>query len=134
MRGLVASILGLGLAANGLTMLAAPVNWYAMVPGVVDTGPFNPHFVRDIGVAYFVTGGSLVWLAKWPAARSAAQAGAAFLVFHAAVHLWDAATGREHAHQLLFDVPTVFLPPVLALWVAWSPLAPRHNANEGEER
>ena len=69
MRGLVASILGLGLAANGLTMLAAPVNWYAMVPGVVDTGPFNPHFVRDIGVAYFVTGGSLVGLAKWPAAR-----------------------------------------------------------------
>jgi hypothetical protein len=134
MRGLVASILGLGLAANGLTMLAAPVNWYAMVPGVVDTGPFNPHFVRDIGVAYFVTGGSLVWLAKWPAARPAAQAGAAFLVLHAAVHLWDVATGREHAHQLLFDAPTVFLPPVLALWVAWSPFAPRHNANEGEER
>src|SRR5262249_36111916 len=54
MRGLVASILGLGLAANGLTMLAVPVNWYAMVPGVADTGPFNPHFVRDIGVAYVV--------------------------------------------------------------------------------
>ena len=134
MRGLVASILGLGLAANGLTMLAAPVNWYAMVPGVVDTGPFNPHFVRDIGVAYFVTGGSLVWFAKWPAARSAAQAGAAFLVLHAAVHIWDAATGREHVRQLLFDAPTVLLPPVLALWVAWSPFARPRNANEGEER
>ena len=134
MRGLVASILGLGLTANGLTVLAVPVNWYAMVPGVVDTGPFNLHFVRDIGGAYFVTGAALVWFAKWPTARSTAQAGAAFLVLHTAVHLWDAASGREHALQLLFDAPTAFLPPVLALWIAWSPLAPRHNTNEGEER
>jgi uncharacterized protein YjeT (DUF2065 family) len=80
MRGLVASVLGLGLAANGLTMLAVPMSWYTMVPGVVDTGPFNLHFVRDIGVAYVVTGAALVWFAKRPTARSAVQTGAAFLV------------------------------------------------------
>jgi hypothetical protein len=121
MRGLATSILGLGLAANGLTMLAVPADWYATVPGVVDTGPFNPHFVRDIGVAYVVAGAGLVWFAMRPKARSAAQAGTAFLALHAAVHLWDAAAGRAHAHQLLVDVATVFLPPVLALWIAWSP-------------
>jgi hypothetical protein len=153
MRGLVAWILGLGLAANGLAMLADPADWYAMVPGVIDTGSLNPHFVRDIGAAYLVCGGGLVAFALRPAARSAAQAGAAFLALHAAVHLWDVATGREHAHQLLVDIPTVILPPALALWIVWSPWrpgiahvpakwtpvcrqehAPNSNVNEGEER
>jgi hypothetical protein len=124
MRGLVAWMLGLGLAANGLTMLAVPASWYAMVPGVVDTGPFNPHFVRDIGAAYVVCGAALVAFAMRPEARSAAQAGAAFLALHAALHLWDAASGREHAHQLLLDIPTIFFPPILGLWIVWSPLRP----------
>ncbi len=121
MRGIVAWILGIGLAANGLLMLAVPAAWYAAVPGVIDAGPFNAHFVRDIGAAYCVAGAALAWFAMTPAAQTAAQAGAAFLALHAAVHLWDAAAGREHVHQLLIDGPTVFLPPVLAIWIAWSP-------------
>jgi hypothetical protein len=52
MRGILAWILGLSLAANGVIMLAVPAAWYTAVPGVPATGPFNPHFVRDIGVAY----------------------------------------------------------------------------------
>jgi hypothetical protein len=35
--------------------------------------------------------------------------------------LWDAAAGRQAA--LLFDVPLVFVPPALAIWIAW-PHAP----------
>jgi hypothetical protein len=42
------------------------------------------------------------------------------------VHLWDAAVGREHAHQLLVVLPTVFLPPALAIWIAWSPKSLAH--------
>ena len=79
MRGLVAWVLGIGLAANGLIMLAAPADWYAMVPGVAGTGPFNAHFVRDIGAAYLVAGATLPWFAVNRAARPAALAGAAFL-------------------------------------------------------
>ena len=56
MRVTAAWIVGLGLLANGLTMLANPDAWYGLLPGVVQTGPFNPHFVRDIGAAYLVTG------------------------------------------------------------------------------
>jgi hypothetical protein len=37
------------LAANALTMLAAPAAWYYSVDGVAATGPLNIHFVRDIG-------------------------------------------------------------------------------------
>ncbi len=120
-RLIVAWIVGLVLIANGLTMLAVPESWYALVPGVPQTGPFNPHFVRDIGAAYLVAGGTLLWFAVDRSARPAALAGAAFLAIHALIHVWDAAAGREHAHQLLVDLPTVFLPPVLAIWIAWPP-------------
>lgn len=120
-RRIVAWILGLSLIANGLTMLAVPDAWYALVPGVPQTGPLNPHFVRDIGAAYLVAGATFVWCAIDRAARTAAVAGAAFLAIHALIHLWDTAAGREHSHQLFVDLPTVFLPPALAIWIAWPP-------------
>jgi hypothetical protein len=119
-RKIVAWMLGIGLAANGLVMLAGPAGWNDAVPGVPETGPYNPHFVRDIGAAYLVAGGAIVWFAIDRLARPATQAAAAFLVVHALVHLWDAVAGRERAHQLLVDLPTVFLPPALAIWIVWS--------------
>lgn len=119
MRSIVAWILGIGLFANGLTMLTVPAVWYALVPGVSETGPFNPHFIRDIGAAYLMAGTVLPWFALDEAARPAAWAGAAFLASHGIVHLSDAAAGREHVHALLVDVPSVFLPAILAIWIAW---------------
>ena len=38
------------LSLNGLFMLIAPLVWYDFVPGVTDTGFFNQHFIRDIGI------------------------------------------------------------------------------------
>jgi hypothetical protein len=119
MRGKMAWILRLGMAANGLIMLAVPAAWYANVPGVAGAGPFSAHFVRDVGAAYLIAGAALAWFAANRVALPAAQAGAAFLAVHALVHLWDAAAGREHVHQLLVDLPTVFLPPILAIWIVW---------------
>ncbi|HUO04749.1 MAG TPA: hypothetical protein VMU16_06080 [Candidatus Binataceae bacterium] len=119
MRSTIATILGVLLAANGVLMLVAPAPWYALTPGVVATGPFNPHFVRDIGCAYFVAGASLVWLAMDPRAWRAAMTGAAFLSLHAMVHVWDAASGRETLGRLIGDLPGVFAPPALAIWLAW---------------
>ena len=133
MRSILAWLLGLGLAANGLIMLAVPAHWYVTVPGVMETGPFNPHFVRDIGAAYLVAGMSLPWFAINPMVRPAAVAGTAFLALHAIVHLWDATAGREHVHQLLTDIPTVFLPPALAIWIVW-PRASRLSISVKEKR
>ena len=127
MRRVLAVILGIGLGLNALWMLAVPAAWYAAVPGVTQTGPFNPHFVRDIGAAYLVAAAALIWFAANPKAQSAVQAGATFLTLHALVHLWDAVAGREHAHQLI-DLATVFLPSVLAIWIAW----PAHQRYRGE--
>jgi len=134
MRDLVAWMLGFGLAANGLIMLGFPAGWYASVPGVAESGSFNPHFIRDIGAAYLVAGVALAWFARDRNARAAAQAAAAFLALHALVHLWDAAAGREHLHQLLIDLPTIFLPPALAIWIAWTPRGRGALSAKGEAR
>lgn len=112
-------LLGLILSANGIAMLAVPAIWYATVPGVADTGPFNPHFVRDVGSAYLVSGASLVWLSRAAMAWPAALAGSAFLLLHACVHLGEAAAGITELHHLLRDFPGVVLIPILALWLAW---------------
>ena len=52
----VAIVLGVAAVANGLFMLVAPMDWYFAVPGVTTTGPFNQHFLRDIGLIYLFLG------------------------------------------------------------------------------
>ena len=130
MRKAVALVLGIALGANGVWMLSAPDHWYLRVPGVMATGPANLHFIRDIGCAYIVVAASLAWLAARPAqAWPAALACGVFLALHALVHVWDAAAGRECIRCLLAELPTVVLPAILAIWLAW----PTHHA-AGKER
>jgi hypothetical protein len=47
----LAPLLGAAMAANGLAMLFAGLVWYAAVPGVMGTGPFNGHFVKVAALA-----------------------------------------------------------------------------------
>ena len=119
MRTKLTWVLGLLAAANGVFMLVAPAAWYAIVPGVPDTGPFNTHFIRDIAAAFLVAGGALVWCARDARARPAALGSAAFFTLHALLHLSDAITGRESIYQAVHDLPTVYLGALLALWIAW---------------
>jgi len=84
-----AILLALVLGANGVVMLVAGAWWYGVVPGVTESGPFNPHFIKDIGAAYLVAGAAFGWLAARPStlARGAAGVGAAFLLIHGGIHL-----------------------------------------------
>jgi hypothetical protein len=122
-------LLALGVAnlGNATWMLAAPANWYARLPAAVpDTGPFNPHFVRDIGSAFAIVGVALVAGALRPALRVAALAlSALFYVLHALVHVTDTLTGRLPESHWLVDLPGVYLPAVL-LVVLTAVLARRH--------
>jgi hypothetical protein len=116
---IIAAVMGLLLGLNALVMLFASYWWYGAVPGVLTTGPFNPHFVRDIGAAYFVVAGGLVWFAArpvqgWPALVAAA----AFLSLHAVVHVYDAACSASPIPFFLRDLPNVYLPAVLAAAIA----------------
>jgi hypothetical protein len=119
--------LGLAHIGLGLWLVIAPLSFYSTYPGVVETGPFNPHFVRDIGCAYLVSGGAVIAFALDLRARAAVLAGGAFLALHALVHLWDAAAGRETLGQLLRDLPSVALPALLVLWLALHPSRSRQE-------
>lgn len=115
----IGAALALVLAGNGAAMLAAPLDWYGAVPGVTATGPFNPHFVRDIGAAYLVAGAGVGWFAwrpreGWPALAAAT----AFLILHAAIHVYDATCGTRPLQDMLRDLAGVYLTAALALFLA----------------
>jgi hypothetical protein len=64
MRNALLWIVGLLQLAIAAVMLFAPRSFYDLVPGVTETGPFNPHFVRDVGAAFLVAGAGLLWFAR----------------------------------------------------------------------
>jgi hypothetical protein len=98
-------------------MLFAGSSWYESVPGVPETGPYNPHFVQDIGAAFVVAGLALAVRAWRPAFWPAAVAGAAFLAVHGLIHLADILAG--HDHHTAFDLAAVVVPSALALYSAF---------------
>jgi hypothetical protein len=86
---IVLALLGAVQLSNGLYMIVAPMAWYASVPGVVDTGPMNHHFVIDVGLAFAASGvGMLMALRRGAAAAAFALAGATWPTLHALFHLW----------------------------------------------
>jgi hypothetical protein len=115
---LVLALLGV---ISGVAMLLAGRWWYGAVPGVVTTGPFNPHFVKDIGAAYLASGLAFAWRAARPspAAAGASAAGAAFLALHGLIHLVEAVGDPTGLADLARDFPAVILPAVIAVWIAW---------------
>ncbi|HEY2071564.1 MAG TPA: hypothetical protein VGG48_18535 [Rhizomicrobium sp.] len=97
--------LGLFHGINGVYMLLAPAAWYAAVPGVAETGPFNPHFVMDIGFAFLASGaGFLAALWRGRTATTLALAGSIWPALHALFHVWE----------WIADHP----PPTAQLWVS----------------
>jgi hypothetical protein len=122
-------VLAVLLALNGFNMLFRAEAWYASVPSVPHTGPFNPHFVMDIGCAYLGSAFGLalaVWRPAWWV--PAALVSAFFLVAHALVHLAEAIGGHASVDAMeVIDYVGVYAPPliVIALLIG----APRHAAN-----
>jgi peptidoglycan/LPS O-acetylase OafA/YrhL len=124
MKRWIAGILALFNLTNGLAMIFASSAWWASVPGVPDTGPFNLHFVQDVGAAFLASGlalGLRTWRAvHWPAA----VAGSTFLVAHALIHLVLIAGG--HDHHTAADLATVVLPAALALYSSFPERGEQH--------
>jgi hypothetical protein len=112
----IAGLLAAFMFMNGASMLLDGPGWYQRVPGVTDTGPFNPHFVADIGVAFIASAIGLALRAWREALWPAALIGAAFLVFHALIHVVGLLGG--HSHHAMFEWLVVVLPAALAVWAA----------------
>lgn len=103
---------------NGVVMIVAPGWWYGATPGVRDSGPFNPHFIIDVGIA-FAGSGALIGCGTNGAGWRVLLAGAVFPVGHALFHIVELLTG-EAGGPLLVHVFGVILPAFLTLWTAWS--------------
>ena len=113
----VGALVGL---VNGGWMLLFPLSWYEKFPASIPhTGPFNPHFVRDLGVAFLV-----VALAFWWSARHLDRAYpvhlalTVFFTGHALIHVADIVLGHLPQSHLLIDLPGVFLPALLMIITA----------------
>ena len=118
----LAGILGAGLAGNGVFMLTAPEAWYFAVPGVTTTGPFNQHFLRDIGLIFVLIGSGFAYGAFRPGPRSLLWTlGAVWLSGHALFHFWEVAVGICGPEVLPRDFPAVTLPALIAVALSvWS--------------
>jgi hypothetical protein len=106
--------------ANAAWMLVSPLSWYTDFPAAVPhTGPFNPHFVRDIGVAYLVAALGFGWCALNLGRCRPVHVGlTVFFAGHALIHLGEILAGRLPGTHWLIDAPGVFLPALLLLILA----------------
>ncbi|WP_457105333.1 hypothetical protein [Methylobacterium sp. P5_C11] len=118
----LAGLFGAGLVGNGAFMLASPEAWYFAVPGVTTTGPFNQHFLRDIGLIFVLIGSGLVYGAQRPSSRVLLWSiGAIWLSGHALFHFWEVAVGICGPEVLSRDFPAVTLPALIAIALSvWS--------------
>jgi hypothetical protein len=105
---------------NGAWMLFFPLSWYTDFPAAVPhTGHFNPHFVRDLGVAFTVAAAGFGWCALNLKRSRPVHAGLTmFFVGHALIHLFEILTGRLPSVHWLIDTPLVFAPALLLLVLA----------------
>ncbi|MFE8597777.1 hypothetical protein [Archangium violaceum] len=117
-----ARLMGAGLLANGIYMLVSPGSWYLAVPGVITTGPFNQHFLRDIGFIFLLLGLAFLTGASRPDARSILWSTATFwLCGHALFHLWEVGVGICGPSAIPRDFPAVTLPAIIGVVLSmWS--------------
>jgi hypothetical protein len=115
-------LLGVLHLANGAAMLIAPMDWYEAVPGVTATGPFNHHFILDVGMAFIASGGLLALGARTgTSAASFAVAGATWPILHALIHVagWFTHGFPTEAHIAFSEVVGVIALAALGGLLAW---------------
>ncbi|NIJ21646.1 hypothetical protein FHS95_003349 [Sphingomonas naasensis] len=131
----LAWLLGLGALANGAFMLWSPAGWYFAVPGVTTTGPFNQHFIRDIGIIFLFLGAAFLIGARRPDYRVVLWGAAAlWLSCHALFHFWEVAAGICGSSALVRDFPAVTLPALIAAGLTLWAIRDRRTAipSQGE--
>jgi hypothetical protein len=103
-------------------MLTAPEGWYAAIPGVAMTGPFNHHFILDVGMAFVASGGFLVLGVRGNASAAVfAVAGATWPILHALIHITGWITGGfpSEPQMIVSEVVGVVGLAVLGGVLAW---------------
>ncbi len=119
-------LLSLIMFTNGAIMLMNPIIWYTNVPGVIMTGAFNQHFIRDIGLLYLLIGAALATGAIRRENRLLLWGTIAlWLSAHAAFHVWEVLVGLCGPSALTDSFAGVVIPAVISLGLTvWTWLNP----------
>ena len=115
---LILIVLGLTHFLSGPVIFFAPELFYESIPGLSDMGPFNLHFIRDIGLAFAASGGAVIWgTLKYN--KHVAIAGAVWPLLHALFHvqIWGH-RGFPFDDIAMFDFVAVIVPAVLMMMLA----------------
>ena len=102
---------------TGLYLLIAPMHFYTNTPGVAIMGPFNLHFIRDVGLVCLASAGGMFWGVKH-GIKSTAVVGASWPFLHALFHIqiWAGMRGYALDFITLADLVGVVIPGSLALY------------------
>jgi len=119
LRTLLAAIAVLNLL-TGFVVFFAPQFFYDTVPGVSMMGPFNLHFIRDAGLAYFGSG-VLLMVALRRGEYAFAFGGVLWPCLHALFHIqiW-LARGAPADLVALTNLFGIQITAWLALYATWS--------------
>src|SRR5210317_1771716 len=111
---ILGAIYGVG---NGIFMLVEPIGWYNFIGTVKATGPANEHFIKDVGIAFLVSGVLLAYAAINPVMRwGTAVVGNLYLTFHGILHIYEVLAGICSPDIFWQDAPGVLGFPIL-VWI-----------------
>lgn len=103
---------------TGLFLVVAPMTFYLTAPGVVDTGPFNMHFIRDVGFAFVLSSLAMAYGLR-EQLKPLILFGASWLVTHGLFHLILFIGHHDHmSPTALIDVVIVVFPALITAYLA----------------
>src|SRR5262249_49275266 len=100
--------------------------------GVPDTGAYNGHLVRDIGLVYSIAGFGFIWSAVNLDKCRVIHIGLTLFFFgHAVMHVFDIILNRLPQSHWLLDLPLVFAPGLIMFIIAlpgvWNRVNPKNR-------
>ena len=111
---------------TGLYLIVSPYGFYENAPGVTDTGPYNMHFIRDVGFAFTVSAlGIAFGLTR--RLKPLVVFGTAWLAMHGMFHLILWFVHSDHTSETaLIDLAVVVFPAVLVTYLSVTYKEPQH--------
>ena len=125
-------LLALYALGNGAWMVVSPAGWYATIPGVTHTGPFNLHFILDIGFIYLATGAMLGAALLWRRHAVPMVTGSAvWVALHAGLHVIE--LGHGSAGHASTEAAGVVAPAFLHISIALRLMSQERGESHAEE-
>lgn len=121
MKGLllksIYNLLGAISLGNGFWMVVSASTWFSKMPvEAEDTGPFNAHFVHDVGLVYLLVGIGAFWCAYKLKNCTEVHLGITlFMGGHALIHIVEILLEVLPASHWFIDFPLVTLPAIILI-------------------